>query len=429
MIQIADNAATIQVAMGRLFERAKMNNEDQRATVLAILRDVQTEGDQAVIDYTERFDHARFQPTSLRVTNDEIDAAMSEIAPDLLATIKRSAENIRLFHEKQKQKTWLDIQDGAMLGQMIRPIQNVGVYVPGGRAAYPSTVLMNVIPAQVAGVERIVMVTPPDSNGNIDAIRLAAAHIAGTTEIYKVGGAQAVAALAYGTQTIRPVDKITGPGNIFVTLAKREVFGLVGIDMMAGPSEVLIVADQFANPVYIAADMLAQAEHDPLAAAILITDDRILAEMVQKELMKQSAATERNDIAEQSLSQYGTILVAENLDEAFSLANRIAPEHLEVLIESPFDALDKIKNAGAIFLGEYTPESLGDYMAGPNHTLPTNATARFASPLSVDDFMKKSSILHFSKERLQMYYQDIVLFAESEGLQAHADSARIRFME
>lgn len=427
MIEIAKGREAIERALDRLKCRAQMSDEAQRQTVLNILKDVREEGDSAVSRYTEKFDGAVLRADEFRVSQEEMDSAMRAISPQLLDVLKKSAENIRRFHEMQKQKTWLDIQPHAMLGQMVQPIQNVGVYVPGGRAAYPSTVLMNVIPAHVAGVERIVMVTPPNADGKIDYVRLAAAKLAGATEIYKMGGAQSIGALAYGTQTIRAVDKITGPGNIYVALAKREVFGVVGIDMMAGPSEILIIADGDANPRYIAADMLAQAEHDPLAAAICVTNSEQVAEQIQEELEKQTTVLSRKEIIRQSLEQYGTIAVTGSLEEAFDMANAIAPEHLEVLVKEPLSWLGHVRNAGAIFLGEYTPEAYGDYLAGPNHTLPTNGTARFASPLSVDDFIKKSSILNFSKEQLQANYRDIAAFANAEGLEAHAKSAEIRF--
>lgn len=410
-----------------LLDRSSMNNERELSAVKTIIADVRARGDTAVLEYTKLFDGARLNAQQLRVSQDEIDEAYKSVSPELLATMRRSAQNITDFHELQKQKTWLDVKNGAILGQIVRPLSSVGVYVPGGRAAYPSTVLMNVLPAKVAGVKRIVMVTPPDRNGKIYPLTLVAAHEAGVHEIYKSGGAQAVAALAFGTKSIPKVDKITGPGNIYVALAKREVFGYVGIDMIAGPSEVLIIADNSANAAYAAADMLSQAEHDPLAAAILVTDCESLALEVQRQIELQLADLPKREIASASLSNHGALVVAPTIEKAIEIANAVAPEHLELLVKDPFSLLSSIENAGAIFMGEHSPEPLGDYFAGPNHTLPTSGTARFFSPLSVDDFIKKSSIINYSRELLKAAKDDIIRFAEAEGLTAHARSVAIRF--
>lgn len=413
--------------LNKLLDRSSMNSAAELSAVKTIIADVRARGDAAVLEYTKLFDGARLTADLLRVTQDEIDEAYNSVSDELLAAMRRSASNIAAFHELQKQKTWLDIKDGAILGQIVRPLASVGVYVPGGRAAYPSTVLMNVIPAKVAGVKKIVMVTPPDRQGKIYPLTLVAAHEAGVHEIYKTGGAQAVAALAFGTKSIPKVDKITGPGNIYVALAKREVFGYVGIDMIAGPSEVLIVADKHANPAYAAADMLAQAEHDPLAAAILVTDSEALAKDVQMQIEFQLADLPKREIAAESLKNHGAVVVAPSLEKAVEIANAVAPEHLELLVKEPFAILSSIENAGAIFMGENSPEPLGDYFAGPNHTLPTSGTARFFSPLSVDDFIKKSSIINYSRALLKNAKDDIVTFAEAEGLTAHARSVALRF--
>lgn len=414
-------------ALQILLDRSSMNNERELSAVKTIIADVRARGDAAVLEYTKLFDGARLSAHQLRVTQDEIDEAYESVSPELLDTMRRSAQNITAFHELQKQKTWLDVKDGAILGQIVRPISSVGVYVPGGRAAYPSSVLMNVLPAKVAGVKRIVMVTPPDRNGKIYPLTLVAACESGVHEIYKTGGAQAVAALAFGTKSIPKVDKITGPGNIYVALAKREVFGYVGIDMIAGPSEVLIIADKYANAAYAAADLLSQAEHDPLAAAILVTDSEELAKEVERQLELQLESLPKREIASASLQNHGALVVAPTLRKAVEIANAVAPEHLELLVKDPFSLLSSIENAGAIFMGEHSPEPLGDYFAGPNHTLPTSGTARFFSPLSVDDFIKKSSIINYSRELLKAAKDDIVRFAEAEGLAAHARSVAIRF--
>ncbi len=401
--------------------------EDVRKTAAAIVYDVRNRGDEALLEYTKRFDGVKLEADGLLVTEQEIEEAIKTVPADVLAAMERAAENIRSFHRRQVQQSWMDFAGGISLGQKIAPLARVGVYVPGGRAAYPSSVLMNVIPAKVAGVSEIIMATPPMKDGKVYANTLAAAKIAGVDRIYKIGGAQAVAAMAFGTVTVPRVDKITGPGNIWVAAAKREVFGTCGIDMIAGPSEVLVVADETADARFAAADMLAQAEHDPMASAILVTCCREVAVRVNEELDRQVKQLGRCETACQSIADYGAILLTGTLQEAIDLANELAPEHLELLVEEPMRWLGAIRNAGAIFLGSMSPEPLGDYMAGPNHVLPTGGTARFSSPLSVDDFVKKSSVIYCSKEKLREVYQDVAVFADSEGLDAHANSARIRF--
>lgn len=419
-----------QNALRSLLNRSAMESEKELQTVKSILSDVRSEGDAALFQYTQKLDGARLTPDTMIVGEEEIAEAYRQISDELLQSLRKCTENIRVYHERQKRQSWMDIQDGKMVGQIIRPLQRVGTYIPGGRAAYPSTVLMNVIPAKVAGVSEVVLATPCNKQGKVPPLTLVAAKEAGANIIFKMGGAQAIAALAYGTETVPRVDKITGPGNIYVALAKREVFGYVGIDMIAGPSEVLILADEHANSMYVAADMLAQAEHDPMAAAILITDSKAIAEKVVVELEKQLSGLSREVIADQSLREHGAIVLVDDLKkQGVDLANQIAPEHLELLVQEPMEWLGKIHNAGAIFLGEYSPEPVGDYYAGPNHTLPTNGTARFFSPMSVDDFIKKSSIIQYSRNALRMSYQDIACFAEAEGLQAHAKSVNIRFEE
>jgi histidinol dehydrogenase len=399
--------------------------EQQRQTVRTILNEVRNGGDGALLAYTRRFDGADL--TRLDVTEEEIAAAYREVTQEWLVSLRQAAERIRRYHERQRQTSWFHPEaDGTILGQLIRPLARVGIYVPGGRAAYPSSVLMNAIPAQVAGVEEIAMVTPPDRDGCIPATTLVAAKEAGVTEIWKVGGAQAVAALAYGTESIRPVDKIVGPGNIYVALAKQMVFGDVAIDMIAGPSEIVVVADETADPEWVAADLLSQAEHDPLASAVLITPSPTLAKHVAEALVQQCERLERREIAAQSLREQGAICVTSDMEEAIATANRLAPEHLELMVKQPWDWIGKIKNAGAIFLGPYSPEPIGDYFAGPNHVLPTNGTARFSSPLSVNDFVKKSSVIAYSREALFRDGQHVVRLAEGEGLGAHAASIRVR---
>ncbi len=411
-----------------LLKRSPNSYKQYEDSVNAIIEDVRQNGDSAVFSYTKQFDGADTHEENIRVTRGEIDRAYELVDDKLIEVMKKSLENIRTYHEKQKQYSWFDSRpDGVLLGQKVTPLARVGVYVPGGKAAYPSSVLMNVLPAKVAGVGKIVMTTPCNREGHVNPATLAAADLAGVDEIYKVGGAQAIAALAFGTKSIPKADKIVGPGNIYVALAKKAVFGHVSIDSIAGPSEILVLTDESANPRYVAADLLSQAEHDELASAILITTSESLAEQVSVEIDNFTAALSRRDIIEKSLENYGYILVAENMEEAIHAVNEIASEHLEILTANPFETMMKIQNAGAIFLGEYASEPLGDYFAGPNHVLPTNGTAKFFSPLSVDDFIKKSSIISYSREALEPIYKDIVQFAESERLTAHANSIKVRF--
>ncbi|PLR78151.1 histidinol dehydrogenase [Bacillus sp. V3-13] len=402
--------------------------EEQRSAVKAIIANVRKQGDAALLAYTEKFDGARL--AGLTVDQAEIEEAYAEIDAELVAIIKEAALNIRLFHEKQLNPSWMTIDEsGTMLGQKVTPLDAVGVYVPGGTAAYPSSVLMNVVPAKAAGVKRIVMVSPPDETGKLPAAVLVAAKEAGVEEIYKVGGAQAIAALAYGTESIRPVDKIVGPGNIYVALAKREVFGDVDIDMIAGPSEITILADDSAFPDEIAADLLSQAEHDPRACSILVTTSQSLAEAVSIEVEKQLERLPRKEIAAQAIREFGVIYLAENIDEAIDTVNQLAPEHLEILTDNGIELLGKIRHAGAIFIGRFSPEPVGDYFAGPNHVLPTNGTARFSSPLNVEDFQKKSSIIYYSEKKLNENGEKIAAFARLEGLEAHARAVEARFHE
>lgn len=411
-----------------LLKRSPNSYKQYEERVSEIIEKVRSDRDSAVFSYTRQFDGAEINEENVRVSKEEIEEAYHIVDEKLIAVMKKSLENIRTYHEKQKQYSWFDSRtDGVLLGQKVTALACAGVYVPGGTAAYPSSVLMNVLPAKVAGVEKIVMTTPCNREGKVNPATLAAADLAGVDEIYKVGGAQAIAALAFGTESIPKVDKIVGPGNIYVALAKKAVFGHVSIDSIAGPSEILVLADERANPRYVAADLLSQAEHDELASAILITTSQKLAEEVSREVENFTKDLSRKEIIEKSLENYGYILVAENLEEAIETVNEIASEHLEILTEDPFQVMMKIKNAGAIFLGEYASEPLGDYFAGPNHVLPTNGTAKFFSPLSVDDFIKKSSIISYSREALEPIYKDIVQFAESEQLTAHANSIRVRF--
>ena len=411
-----------------LLKRSPNNYTQYEDKVNAIIEKVRAEKDAAVFSYTKQFDGADVNASNVRVTEDEIKEAYTLVDEKLLQVMRKSLENIRVYHEKQKQYSWFDSRpDGVMLGQKVTALASAGVYVPGGKAAYPSSVLMNVAPAKVAGVERIVMTTPCNKEGKVNPVTLVAAKEAGVTEIYKVGGAQAIAALAFGTESIPKVDKIVGPGNIYVALAKKAVFGHVSIDSIAGPSEILVLADETANPRFVAADLLSQAEHDELASAILITTSEELAKKVSEEVDKFTAELSRKEIIEKSLENYGYILIADSLEEAIDTANEIASEHLEILTANPFEVMMKIKNAGAIFLGEYASEPLGDYFAGPNHILPTNGTAKFFSPLGVDDFIKKSSIISYSREALEPVYKDIVQFATSEQLTAHANSIKVRF--
>ena len=393
-----------------------------------IINNVRSNGDAAIFDYTKRFDGADINASNIRVTKEEIEEAYTLVDPELIDVIRKALVNIREYHEKQRQYSWFDSKpNGTMLGQKVTPLATTGVYVPGGKAVYPSSVLMNVIPAKVAGVEKIVMVTPPGKDGKVNPNTLVAANEAGADEIYKVGGAQAIAALAFGTESIPKVDKIVGPGNIYVALAKKAVYGYVSIDSIAGPSEILVLADETANPRYVAADLLSQAEHDELASAILVTTSKELAEAVSVEVDKFIAELSRKEIMSKSIENYGYILVAESMQDAIDAANDIASEHLEIMTKNPFEVMTKIKNAGAIFIGEYSSEPLGDYFAGPNHILPTNGTAKFFGPLSVDDFVKKSSIIYYSREALEPIHKDIIKFATSEQLTAHANSIKVRF--
>ena len=412
-----------------LLKRSPNNYDSYQASVDEILANVKANGDKAVFEYTAKFDGATITADTLRVTEEEIAKAYDEIEDKELVTIIRKAiANIKDHHEKQLKQSWFSSrEDGVMLGQKITPLERVGVYVPGGKAAYPSSLLMNVVPAKVAGVDEIVMVTPPGKDGKINPTTLVAAKEAGVDTILKVGGAQAVAALAYGTESIKKVDKIVGPGNIFVALAKKAVYGHVGIDSIAGPSEVMVIADETANPRYVAADLLSQAEHDELASCILVTTSKDLAEKVSKEVDGFVEILSRKEIIEKSLENFGYILLVDTMDEAVDVANEIASEHLEIVTKDPFLTMTKIRNAGAIFLGEYSSEPLGDYFAGPNHVLPTNGTAKFFSPLNVDDFMKKSSIIYYSKEALEPVSSDVIKFANAEGLTAHANSIKVRF--
>lgn len=419
---------TKQDILDQLLKRSPNHYGEFEARVNAIIQDVRTCGDEALFAYTEKFDGAKISAGTIRVTEEEIQEAYDRVDPSLLDVIRKSLGNIRSYHEKQKKYSWFDTtESGTILGQKVTPLGTVGVYVPGGKAVYPSSVLMNVVPAKVAGVGRIVMTTPPGKDGKIPPSTLVAAHEAGTDEIYKVGGAQAIAALAYGTASIPKADKITGPGNIYVALAKRAVYGHVSIDSVAGPSEILVLADESATPRYVAADLLSQAEHDEMASAILVTTSETLAHAVCEEIEGFLKTLSRAEIIRKSLDQYGFVILAENLSDAIDAVNEIASEHLEIVTKNPFEVMTKVQNAGAIFLGEYSSEPLGDYFAGPNHVLPTNGTAKFFSPLSVDDFIKKSSIVYYSKEALEPIHEDIIAFAEAEKLTAHANSIRVRF--
>ena len=411
-----------------LLRRSPSQYGEYQETVDEVLEDVRENGDEALFRLTEKFDGVKLTSDTLRVSEKEIEEAYKQVDKSLIEVMKRSRDNIRTFHEKQVRQSFIMTrEDGAMLGQRITAIEKVGVYVPGGRAPLSSSVLMNIVPAKVAGVDRIVMATPPRKDGTITPEVLVAADLAGADEIYKCGGAQAVAALAYGTKTIPKVYKIVGPGNIFVTLAKKTVFGLVGIDSVAGPSEIMVLADETAKPEYVAADLLSQAEHDPLSSAILVTTSRELAEKVSELTSSFAEKQSRREIIEKSLENYGFILVAESMEDAVDAVNEIASEHLEILTKNPFDTMTRVRNAGAIFLGEYSSEPLGDYYAGPNHVLPTNGTAKFSSPLSVDEFIKKSSLISYSEEALRAAHEDIIAFAKAEQLTAHANSVAVRF--
>lgn len=402
---------------------------EQNAVVKTIVSAVKNEGDAALLKYTEQLDGMKLSPETLRVTEEELRAAYDKVEPSFVAAISAAAANIRAYHARQKRNSWMDLQpDGSMLGQIIRPLKRVGVYVPGGKASYPSSVLMNVIPAQVAGVPEIVMVTPPATSGKegIDPYILVAAAEAGVNEIYRVGGAQAIAALAYGTETIAPVDKICGPGNIYVALAKREVYGAVDIDSIAGPSEIAVLADDSADPAYVAADLLSQAEHDEMASAILVTTSEAFAKACQEEVQRQLAVLPRRDIAAASIEKYGVILLVDSIEEGIGVINQLAPEHFELIVEEPIAYLGLVENAGAIFLGPYSSEPVGDYFAGPNHIIPTNGTARYSSPVDVDDFIKKSSLIYYSKEALLQNGETIMELARREGLEGHARAIEIR---
>ena len=410
-----------------LLQRSPTQYGAYEADVKKILERVQSEGDEALIDYTRQFDCANIDIHNIEVTQEEITQAYDQVSAELLAIIRKAIHNITSYHNKQKQNSWFESDErGVILGVKVTALDRVGVYVPGGKAAYPSSVLMNILPAKVAGVRELIMVTPPGKDGSVNPTTLVAASEAGIDRIYKVGGAQAIAAMAYGTKSIKKVDKIVGPGNIYVALAKKQVFGHVNIDSIAGPSEVLVLADETANPKYVAADLLSQAEHDELASSVLITTSMELAEQVSKWVEHFVQVLPRSDIMKSSLQRYGFILVADTMEEAIEATNEIASEHLEILTKNPWETMTKIRHAGAIFLGEYSSEPLGDYYAGPNHVLPTNGTAKFFSPLSVDDFIKKSSIISYSKEALLEVGEDVVTYAEAEQLTAHANSIRVR---
>ena len=426
IIELTEEARTN--ILENLLKRSPNSYGEFEGRVNEIIENVRANRDAAIFDYTKRFDGADINAENILVTEDEIKEAYEKVDEKLLAVIRKALVNIRKYHEKQRQYSWFDSEEsGIILGQKVTALEKVGVYVPGGKAVYPSSVLMNIVPAKVAGVKKIVMTTPPGKDGKVNPATLVAAKEAGVDAIYKVGGAQAIAALAFGTESIPKVDKIVGPGNIYVALAKKAVFGFVSIDSIAGPSEIMVLADETANPRFVAADLLSQAEHDEMASAILVTTSRTLAEQVSKEVEDFVAQLSRKEIIQKSLDNYGYILVAENMDEAIATVNEIASEHLELVTKNPFETMTKIRNAGAIFVGEYSSEPLGDYFAGPNHVLPTNGTAKFFSPLSVDDFIKKSSIISYSREALEPIYKDIVQFAECEQLTAHAISIRVRF--
>lgn len=422
------NAETKKDLLKNLLKRSPSNFGNYAETVQGIVDDVRDNGDAALFSYTKKFDKADITADNVKITQEEIDYAYTQVSTELLDVIRKAKKNIWEYHEKQKQYSWFDSKpNGTLLGQKVTALASVGVYVPGGKAVYPSSVLMNVMPAKVAGVEKIVMTTPCNAEGEVYATTLVAAKEAGVDEIYKAGGAQAIAALAYGTESVPKVDKIVGPGNIFVALAKRAVYGHVSIDSIAGPSEVMVLADETANPRYVAADLLSQAEHDEMASAILVTTSEELAEKVSVQVDKFIDELSRKEIMRKSIDNYGYILLADNLSDAIDAVNDIASEHLEIVTANPFDVMTRVKNAGAIFIGEYSSEPLGDYFAGPNHVLPTNGTAKFFSPLSVDDFIKKSSIIYYSREALEAVHTDIEAFAKAEQLTAHANSIAVRF--
>ncbi len=410
-----------------LLRRVEEDRDEIAVRVAEIVSKVRTEGDRGLIEMTEKLDGVTLTPENLEVPEDEMKNATALVDAEYLESLKIAAGRIESFHRKQLQNSWIDTSaDGSMTGQLVGPLERAGIYVPGGTASYPSSVLMNAVPAKVAGVEEIIMVTPPGADGQVPAATLAAADLAGVDRVFRVGGAQAIAALAYGTDTIPQVDKITGPGNIYVTLAKQQVYGVVDIDMLAGPSEILIVADEKANPVFVAADLLSQAEHDRMASSVLITDSGKLAAAVAEEVVRQAAKMPRKEIIRASLSGYGAIILTKTIREAVELANKFAPEHLELLLEDPFSWLGKVKNAGSVFLGEYSPEPVGDYLAGPNHILPTGGTARFYSPVSVDTFVKKTGLVSFSREAMGNFGRHIVRLADAEGLAAHANAVNVR---
>ena len=422
------NENTRKDILSNLLKRSPNSYGEYEGRVSTIIDDIKSRRDEAVFEYTEKFDHAKINASNIRVTKEELEEAYCQVDPELLGVIRKALVNIRAYHEKQKRTSWFDSkEDGTLLGQKITPLARVGVYVPGGKAVYPSSVLMNIVPAKVAGVGKIVMTTPCNAEGKVNPTTLVAANEAGADEVYKVGGAQAIAALAFGTESIEKVDKIVGPGNIYVALAKKAVYGFVNIDSIAGPSEILVLADETVNPRFVAADLLSQAEHDEMASAILITTSMDLAEKVSEEVDGFVKVLSRKEIIQKSLDQFGYILVAENMQDAIDAANEIASEHLEIVTANPFEVMTKIRNAGAIFIGEYSSEPLGDYFAGPNHVLPTNGTSRFFSPLNVDDFVKKSSIVYYSREALEAVHQDIEKFAKAEQLTAHANSIHVRF--
>ena len=416
-----------QNILENLLKRSPNNYTEYESSVNEIINNVRENRDKAIFDYTKKFDKADIDASNIRVTKEEIQEAYDKVDEKLLAVIKKSLVNIKKYHEKQLQNSWFISEDGIILGQKVTALEKAGVYVPGGKAVYPSSVLMNVLPAKVAGVDKIVMCTPPGADGKVYPSTLVAANEAGVDEIYKVGGAQAIAAMAFGTESVPKVDKIVGPGNIFVALAKKAVFGYVSIDSIAGPSEILVLADETANPRYVAADLLSQAEHDEMASAILITTSKELAEKVSDEVEGFVKVLSRKEIIQKSLDNYGYILVADNMDDAIDAVNEIASEHMEIVTKDPFTVMTRIRNAGAIFIGEYSSEPLGDYFAGPNHVLPTNGTAKFFSALSVDDFIKKSSIISYSREALEKVHTDIEQFAQCEQLTAHANSIKVRF--
>ena len=421
-------AETRKGILENLLKRSPNSYEEFESRVEEIVNAVKEKGDEALFDFTARFDKVEVTKESIQVTEDEIREAYEAVNPTLLDVIRKALVNIRSYHEKQRRYSWFDSQpDGTILGQKVTALSRVGVYVPGGKAVYPSSVLMNIVPAKVAGVEQIIMTTPPGKDGKVNPSTLVAAREAGVDVVYKVGGAQAIAALAFGTESIPKVDKIVGPGNIYVALAKKAVYGHVSIESIAGPSEIMVLADETANPRYVAADLLSQAEHDEMASAILVTTSPELAEQVSQQVDEFVARLSRREIIQKSLDQYGYILVAETMEDAIATANDIASEHLELVTKDPFQVMTKIKNAGAIFIGEYSSEPLGDYFAGPNHVLPTNGTAKFFSPLSVDDFIKKSSIVYYSREALEPVHEDIIRFAKAEQLTAHANSIAVRF--